>query len=136
MAYVTQEMKKEIAPKVKEILKANGLKGSLKIYHHLTLVLTIKSGSIDFISNYNETAAKKYSGPFDFTPAQDHIGVNEFHVNKSFSSKAAEVIEKLIKALKGPDFFDHSDSMTDYFHCSHYIKINIGDYDKPYELVA
>jgi hypothetical protein len=34
--------------------------------------------------------------------------------------------------MKGPDFFDHSDSQTDYFHLSHYTDINIGKWDRPY----
>jgi hypothetical protein len=36
--------------------------------------------------------------------------------------------------MKGPDFFDHSDLMTDYFHRSHYTDIRIGTWDKPYAL--
>jgi hypothetical protein len=41
---------------------------------------------------------------------------------------------EMIAAMKGPDFFDHSDAQTDYFHRSHYIDINIGTWDKPYAL--
>jgi hypothetical protein len=42
---------------------------------------------------------------------------------------------EMIAAMKGPDFFDHSDIQSDYFHRSHYIDINIGSWDKPYALV-
>ena len=31
--------------------------------------------------------------------------------------------------------FDKSDPMTDYFHVGYYISVNIGSYDKPYELI-
>jgi len=38
--------------------------------------------------------------------------------------------------MKGPDFFDESDAMTDYFHLSHYTDINVGTWNKPYALAA
>jgi hypothetical protein len=34
--------------------------------------------------------------------------------------------------MKGPDFYDNTDIMTDYFDVSHYIDISIGKWDKPY----
>ena len=30
--------------------------------------------------------------------------------------------------MKGKDFFDETDIMTDYFHCSHYLNIEVGHY--------
>ena len=36
--------------------------------------------------------------------------------------------------MKGPDWFDKSDAMTDYFHISHYCDINVGRWNKPYFL--
>ena len=54
MAYMSQEKKSKIAPTVKKILAKYGVKGSLAVSNHMTLVLNIKSGSIDFIKNYNE----------------------------------------------------------------------------------
>jgi hypothetical protein len=34
--------------------------------------------------------------------------------------------------MKGPDYFNNDDAMTDYFHRSHYTDINIGKWNKPY----
>ena len=34
--------------------------------------------------------------------------------------------------IKYQDFFNNDDIMTDYFHRSHYIDINIGSWNKPY----
>ena len=48
MAYVSQEMKSELAPVIKTILKKYGMKGSLAVRNHSTLVLNLKSGKIDF----------------------------------------------------------------------------------------
>ena len=59
MAYFNQERKKAMAPKIKEILKKYGLKGSLAVRHHSTVVLNIRSGEIDFITNFNECGRVK-----------------------------------------------------------------------------
>ena len=55
MAYINQEKKKELAPKIKEICKKHGIKATLSIDNYSTLNLNIKSGSIDFeTDNINE----------------------------------------------------------------------------------
>lgn len=136
MAYVSQEMKAKAAPVIKDLLKKYGLKGSLSVRHHSTLVLTLSQGKIDFIKNFNETNVRqpRYNDR-EFTPAKDSIQVNTYWAHEHFSGKAAEFLGKAIEALKGPEFFDHSDIQTDYFHRSHYIDINIGRWNKPYALV-
>jgi len=134
MAYVSQEDKKEIAVVVKSILTKYGLKGSLRVRHHSALVLTIRSGKIDFFNNYNETRSNKnYNDNFE-PVTKSSMSVNTHYVKDNFSCKAKDALSELTNALKGPKYFDHSDSMTDYFHCSHYIDIKIGEYDKPYIL--
>jgi hypothetical protein len=124
MAHVSQEMKKELAPTIKAILKKYGIKGTLAVQHHSTLVLNIKSGQIDFIKNYNETRGTHV--------AKDSIDVNPYWFHEHFSGKAKSFLTEVIAAMKGPKYFDHSDSQSDYFHCSHYIDVNIGQWNKPY----
>jgi hypothetical protein len=132
MAYVSQEMKAKTAPTIKALLKKYGLKGSLSVRNHSTLVLTVRQGTIDFIGNFNET---NQPNGRSFTPAKDSIQVNTYWAHEHFSGRAAEFLSKAIQTLKGPDFFDHSDAQTDYFHCSHYIDINIGRWNQPYALI-
>ena len=55
MAYVSQELKAKLAPKIKAICKKYGVKASLAVRHHSTLVLNVKSGKIDFINDYGDT---------------------------------------------------------------------------------
>lgn len=121
MAYVSQEMKKKLAPRVKTLLKKYGLRGSLAVDNHSTLVLNIRSGKINF--------EKDSVGEF-------HYQVNPYHTDSQYTGKAKKFFAEVIPAMKGPDFFDHSDSMTDYFHVSHYIDINIGRWNKPYMVEA
>lgn len=62
MAYVSQEFKKQVAPIIKKICDKYGVKASLAVSNHSTLVLNIKSAKIDFIKNYNETVEKRSHG--------------------------------------------------------------------------
>ena len=52
MAYVSQDRKKSLAPAIKAVLKKYNVKGTLSVRNHSSLVLTLKSGSIDFIENF------------------------------------------------------------------------------------
>ncbi len=136
MAYMSQQHKQELAPAIKAILKKYGVKGSLAVQNHSTLVLNIKSGKIDFIKNYLAATEAVRSGRPDFDRTEEsfrgYMQINTYHTDSQFSGKAKKFLAEVIAAMKGPDFFDHSDAMTDYFHVSHYIDINLGKYNKPY----
>ena len=136
MAYVSQTMKSELAPTIKTILKKYGVKGSLAVRNHSTLVLNVKSGKIDFLKNYIETTEPVRSGHLNFDMTVEslrgNIQVNTYHTDSQYSGKAKKFFAEVIAAMKGPKFFDHSDAMTDYFHVSHYIDINVGAWNKPY----
>ena len=142
MAYVSQEMKAKLAPTIKAICKKYGVKASIAVRHHSTLVLNIKEGAIDFVENYIDTdaaspCAKKMSqDQIDYIRNKKCLDVNPHWAHEHFSGVAKEFLVAMIDAMKGPEFFDESDAMTDYFHCSHYIDINIGRWNKPYVCVA
>lgn len=112
MAYMSQEKKAQIAPVVKSILKKHGLKGSLSVHNHSTLVLTIKSGKVDF---------------------GDAKGVNHHWLENSFQGKALKVLTELKQAMMVGNH-DNSDAMTDYFDVGWYIDIKLGKWNKPYVL--
>jgi len=136
MAYVDQDMKAKAAPVIKALLTKYGLKGTLSVRNHSTLVLTISQGKIDFIGNFNQMIKERDpSGARHINPARDHIDVNTYWCHEHFSGKAKEFLDQAVQALKGPAYFDHSDIQTDYFHKSHYIDINIGRFNRPYALV-
>lgn len=136
MAYMSQQHKQELAPAIKKVLAKYGIKGSLAVRHHSTLVLNIKSGKIDFLKNYVETTEAIRSGHLNSNMTVEslrgNLQVNTYHTDGHFSGKAKKFFAEVIAAMKGPKFFDNSDSMTDYFHVSHYIDINLGAWNKPY----
>lgn len=141
MAYVSQSMKAKIAPVVKAICKKYGVKGSLSVRTGSTLTLTVGQGSIDFVENYIATdLAKPWGNKMSAdTIAQirrdNSLDVNVYWAHEHYSGRARKFLVEVIDALKGPDYFDHSDAQTDYFHRSHYVDINIGRWNRPYALV-
>jgi hypothetical protein len=136
MAYVSQEMKAKLAPTIKAICKKYGVKASIAVRHHSTLVLNIKSGKIDFIGNSNKVCGNDfYQVARGFTPnTTGYDQVNTYHFQSHYDGAAKRFLTEMVEAMKGPEFFDHSDIQSDYFHRSHYIDINIGAWDKPYAL--
>ena len=140
MAYVDQSLKAKLAPEIKAICKKYGIKASIAVRHHSTLVLNIRQGSINFVENYIETdAAKPYGNKMsadqvDYIRKNQCLDVNTYWVTDHYSGKAKEFLVEMIAAMEGPDFFNEDDAQTDYFHRSHYIDINIGTWNKPYAL--
>lgn len=134
MAYVSQDLKYRIAPKVKEILKRHNVKGTLSVRDRSTLALTIREGAIDFISNSNETCANDpYQVAHGVKPSIGYIDVNPYHYEKHFSGAVLSFLNEIFGAMNEGNW-DKSDSQSDYFDVGWYSDINIGRYDKHYKI--
>lgn len=137
MAYMSQEQKAKIAENVKPILKKYGIKGSLAVHHNMTLVLNIKSGIIDFIENYNRVCGNDYvqvSRGFKPDECSGYIQVNPYNFDRHFDGEALKFLEEVYAAMMEGNH-NKSDIMTDYFNVGWYVDINIGKWDKFYELI-
>ena len=134
MAYISQADKAKINTNLKPILKKYGVKGTLSIRNHSTIVLTLKSGKIDFIANSNRVCgASHYQVSRGFTPnTRGYDQVNTYWYQDHYDGKAKVFIKEAIQALKSAGWYDESDIQTDYFNTAYYIDINIGKWDKPY----
>ena len=134
MAYISQADKAKINTNLKPILKKYGVKGTLSIRNHSTIVLTLKSGKIDFIANSNKVCgASHYQVSRGFTPnTRGYEQVNNHWYQDHYDGKAKTFIKEALTALKSAGWYDESDAMTDYFNTAYYIDINIGKWDKPY----
>ena len=117
MAYVSQELKKKLAPEIKSICKKYGVRATLAVDHHSTLVLNVWESKIDFIGDYES----------------DHIQVNTYHIDSRFEGIARDFLTEVLKAMMVGNH-DNSDIMTDYFDVGWYVDINIGRWNKPYKL--
>lgn len=130
MAYMSQEMKSKIAPVVKSVLKKYGVKGSLAVRTHRTLVLNIKSGNIDFIENF--TKDMNDLGNKQYVLEKKCIDVNPYHYQNHFTGKAKQFLSEVMIAMNNGNH-DNSDIQTDYFDVGWYVDVNIGKWNKPYE---
>ena len=133
MAYMNQEKKAKIAAAIKPILKKYGLKGSLSVRSHMTAVLTIKAGKIDFIGNYLKVNSNKINEEWAKCRA---IDVNPYWYQDHFDGIAKAALAEIIPAMYSADWYDRSDAMVDYFDTAYYIDVNIGKWNKPYQLEA
>jgi hypothetical protein len=133
MAYMSQEKKAKIAPVVKAILKKYGMKGSLAVNNHSTLVLNIKSGCLDLIRNYNQTVGERPGGFQLGSSAVDSLSVNPYWFQDHFSGKAKAFLTEIFKAMNAGNH-DNSDIQTDYFDVGWYVNVNVGRWNKPYVL--
>lgn len=135
MAYMNQEKKALIAPAIKTLLNAYSLKGSLSVENHSTLNLNIKSGSLDFIGNFNDIQTTRSMTDWQRVVAKGSLSVNQYYVEDHYSGEVKEFLIKAVNALKSAGWYDNSDAMTDYFDTAYYFHINIGKWDNPYKLL-
>ena len=123
MAYMNQDKKAKIAPAIKAILKKYNVKASLAVRNHMTLVLNVKQGPIDFVNDFgNPEDAAKYG-----------IQVNPYHYKSHFTGKSVKFLEEVITAMNVGNH-DRSDIQSDYFDVGWYVDVNIGKWNKPYAL--
>lgn len=141
MAYMSQETKAKIVAAVKPILKKYGLKGTFAVRNHSTIVLNIKSGKIDFVENYIATDANVSHGrkmaqdQIDYIRKNKSLDVNPYWFHEHFSGNAKKALAEIFAAMKkAGNWFDNSDAQIDYFHTAYYVDVNIGKWNKPYQV--
>ena len=136
MAHMNQERKAALAPAIKAVCKEYGVKASLSVRHHITLVLSVKSSPIDFIGNYNKVEAKRnICKPEHMREHAEHsyLSINPYWYHEHFNGEAREFLRKVLAAMNVGNH-DNSDIQTDYFDVGWHVDINIGSWNKPYVL--
>ena len=135
MAYVSQEDKKELAVGIKKVLAKYNVKGTIGVHNHSTIVVRLRSGDLDILGNYWEVYKEnewKVDPWNQRSEKPTYLQVNTYYVDSSYSGEVANFLTELVAVMKGERYFDHSDSQTDYFHCSHYVEIDVGNWEKSY----
>ena len=123
MAYFNQERKAALSPAIKKLCKEYGVKATLSVNNHSTFVVNISAGALDFFGDCNVKRS------------DDYISVNPYWYQDHFTGKSLEFLTKLIPLMMIGNH-NRSDVMTDYFDVGWYIDINIGRWNKPYQLTA
>ena len=137
MAYVTTA---EVSA-IRKALKAKypNMKFSVRNRDHTSVDVSIMKSDIDF-SDILVVPCGNYGS--DETKAVDNVSVNHYYPDNY--GKFADLFKGILEIIKkapgtvegGREWFDKSDSMSDYFHTAFYIDLSIGKWDKPYECVA
>ena len=136
---MSQERKQQLAPAIKAVLKKYGVKGTLAVRNHSTLMLTLKSGKINFIENFIETDSKVMHGrkmsqdQIDYIRKNQSVDVNPYWYHEHFSGKAKDFLKDVLTVMNKGNH-DNSDIQTDYFDVGWYVGVNIGKWNKPYVL--
>jgi hypothetical protein len=138
MAYVSQEDKKTLSVAVKKVAKKYGFKVSLSVRHHSTLVAKVK-GAKQILEGYcaeqmtpEKIRKREFNGYNNFSTEQvmkesakwGH-DVNLYWLEENYCPTGVKFLQELKSAMEGEDFFCEDDSMTDYFHRSHYTDVRL-----------
>ena len=137
MAYMNQTKKQTIASKVKPILAKYGMKGSLSVRNHSTIVLKLTAGPIDFIADMNDRRQFGYVHvDLDKTALRQNynLDINPYWYQEHYTGTALAFLSEIIPAMKGADWYDKSDAQIDYFDTAYYYDVNVGSWNKPYTL--
>lgn len=120
MAYMNQEKKAIINNLMKPILKKYKVKATLSVSNGSPIYLNVKSGIIDFNLEHGSTQ------------------VNPYYFAEHFASnpEAVAFLTEAHEALMGAGFYNNSDIQSDYFNIAYYYYVNLGQWNKPYQLVA
>ena len=121
MAYFSQEMKKEMAPRIKAVLKKYGVQGSIAVKNYSTLVVNLRKGKLDLLA---------------YADGRSHYQPNIYWLERhGYEGDVLEFFKELKEAMNNGNW-DKSDYQSDYVNVGWYTNINVGRYDKPYEFIG
>lgn len=134
MAYISKEEAKEVRKALKDEFGGK-LKFSVRVHNHSQLTVAIVSGDVDF----SEYWADKVETDYDF----GYVTIHHMHIKNGTYGKHTKLFEKIneiikaapAKAVNGREWYDNSDSMTDYFDTAFYYDIQIGKWNTPYKFI-
>jgi hypothetical protein len=134
---MNQERKAKLAPAIKAHCAKYGMKASIGVRHHSTLVVNIKSGKLDLCQNYYDTCHDNYTRRYpnhDPMTLPNHMQVNPYWAHEHFTGKCREFIVGLLDLMNIGNH-DNSDAQIDYFDVGWYRDVNVGAWNKPYQVV-
>lgn len=124
MAYISTPEVKAIREQLKSAFP--NLRFGVRREHHTSVTVTIKKGDVDFSD----------------IAGCSHLAINEYYpenygVHKELVEKITEIIKSAPGTVEGcSEWFDKSDSQSDYFHTAFYFTIQIGAWNKLYEFTG
>lgn len=145
MAYVDQAKKAKIAAALKNVVPKDW-KYTLRIRHHSEIIMTIRKSPIDFIAiaasrlrqdienkglDLTDPYLKQYLSDLEEKKV-NFLTYNIYYLENHFSGELLELMRNIVDCLN-TDNYDRSDSQIDYFDVGHYVTLQVGEFDKPYQ---
>ena len=132
MAYVNKQDVEAIRKELKEAFPK--FKFGVRKDNGMAVRVTIKSGPTDFSSIFKD----------DYSQKKQYAQINTYHID-NFYGEHAPFLSKVVDIIKtapargegyhkGTGYYNNSDAMIDYFDTAYYFDVNIGAWDKPYEV--
>ena len=135
MAYIdTKDVKA-----IREALKAEfgkDFKFSVTREHFSSVRISVMSGVENFYDGSMNTT-DKYNGrvhEFDGYEQINHYHTHFYGKHEALFTKISEIAHTAPGLAGGKKYFCEDDAMTDYFSRAYYVSINVGKWDKPYEI--
>ena len=135
MAYISTNEIKEIRKSLKEKFGKN-IKFSVTRDHYTGVRISLMEGVIDFFDGSMDMT-DKYSGrvqKFDGYAQINHYHTHFYGAYTELFNKISEIAHTAPGLAGGKSYYCNDDTMTDYFDRAYYVSINVGKWDKPYEI--
>ena len=97
MAYVSQEMKKELSVGIKRVLKKYCMKANIGVKNHMSLYVDVMSGPINF----------------DFSHGEGYSQVNTYWIDDHYKGIAKQFLNELLAEMKGKNYYNNDNAMID-----------------------
>ena len=138
MAYISTDDVKHIRNELKKELPQ--YKFSVVRDHHSSVTISLMKGpafkDYEYFDRYNNVT--KTANLSD----GEHHQINQFHLEDFYGKENAEILGKIDTISRtapakngGKVWYNDSDIQTDYFDIAYYVHINVGKWNKPYEIV-
>jgi hypothetical protein len=138
MAYIEKERVAEIRVELKKIFPQ--FKFSVTREHSTTIVLKVLKGDIDFFDDAMRLDGINHFGDSmkldRYVKERRHTGINEFCIESNWRGEALAMLLQ-VKEIVCKGHFDRNagDMGADYPGWNFHVRISVGSYDKPYELI-
>ena len=126
MAYINAEQTKVKRNALKAAFP--GWKFSVRCDNHSSLEVRIIAADIDFFAD-----DATLGDLTDRLRGHSNIGVNHYYLDSQWQGKALAALRKIVDICQEGNH-DNSDISTDYFDVGWYLHIQIGAWDKPFQL--
>ena len=138
MAYINAAQTKAIRKELKEKFPKHKFSVKIGAGNHSVSVSVVEGPAFAQEEAQWNHVEDKFVAP-DLN--KDHSSINEYRLedrypkNSEFFKEVVDIIKTApFKAGVGDLWFDKSDIMTDYFHTSYYINLDVGAWNKPFQI--